>query len=445
MTRLLRGVMSAALLLPPVAVSPANATAELAGKAKFTVTTTATNVAARSDRRPVAGGVHDRRVGKTFVSWAGRYEDSHVQTYDHRRSTWSAPNRIADGDADAHNYPTMVQARDGHLLIFRGMHNVELRMSRSPEPHSADGVWEETLISKNAATYPMPFVTRDGTIYVFYRETSGDLDPTVPTDTRPMLYVVSKDNGKTWKTSTELTGDPFAIGSTARADNMNEIYIGQLRLEDSGRVRIAYTLAGGGFEGHKHDRYHRNVYYTWFDPRTLHFHSASGRDLGTQIDDADQETHLKVAETPLTLPNNVKSPDYIQQVGTTLGRPFVLWFTGDPGNGPLRNHLSTWNGRTWDTREVARGLRTREVEPVDPLTWRVYATEDGKPNVNTYLVRWGRTWEAEAVIPTAKPVQRVEVVQNFRDPARAIFSGASSQRDVSIADGDISVAGLSRR
>lgn len=445
MTRLLRGVMSAVLLLPLVAVPSANATADVQGKAKFTVTTTATNVAARSDRRPVAGGVYDKKAGKTFISWAGQYEDSYVQAYDHRKSTWSTPNRVADGDSDAHNYPTMVQAKDGHLLIFRGMHNIELRMSRSPQPNSVDGVWEETLISKNAATYPMPFVTRDGTIYVFYRETTRDLDKVTPTDTRPMLYVVSKDNGKTWKTSTELTGDRFAIGSTSRADNMNEIYIGQLRLEDNGRVRIVYTLAGGGTEGHLHDRYHRNIYYTWFDPKNRHFYSASGKDLGTQIDDADQETHLKVAETPLTLPNAVKSPDYIQQVGTTLGKPFLLWFMGDEAKGPLRNYLSTWNGRNWETKEVARGLRTREIEEVDLFTWRVYATEDGKPNVNTYLVRFGRFWSPESVIPTAKPVQRVEIVENFRDPARAIFSGASSARDVAIADGDIYVAGVSRR
>jgi hypothetical protein len=132
-------------------------------------------------------------------------------------------------------------------------------------------------------------------------------------------------------------------------------------------------------------------------------------------------------------------------VGTTLGKPFLLWFMGDPDKGPLRNYMSTWNGRSWETKEVARGLRTREMEPIDPFTWRVYATEDGKPNVNTFLVRFGRTWTPETVIPTAKPVQRVEVVQNFRDPARAILSGASSQRDVAIADGDISVAGLSRK
>ena len=443
MSRLVRGLVPALLLLPFVIAAPADATP---GTAKFSTTTVATSVAARSDRRPVAGGLYDGKARQTFISWAGKYEDNYVQAYDHRTAKWSAPVRVGDGDSDSHNYPTMIQAPDGHLLVFRGMHNVELRMSRSPQAHSAEGVWEETLVSKNAATYPMPFVTRDGTIFVFYRETSRDIKiPGAQVDDRPMLYMVSKDSGKTWKSSKEITGDNWAIGSTLRPDNMNEIYIGQLRLERNGRVRIVYTLAGGGTEGHLHDRYHRNIYYTWFDPRNLHFYSVTGRDLGTQIDDADQENYLKVAETPLTLPNGVKSPDYIQLVGTTLGqRPFLLWFTGDDAKGPLHNYMSTWNGRAWETREVARGLRTRDMEQLDPFTWRVYATEDGKPNVNTYLVKCGK-WTPESVIPTAKPVQRVEIIDNFRDPVRALFSGASSDRDVAVADGDITVAGFSRR
>jgi hypothetical protein len=85
------------------------------------------------------------------------------------------------------------------------------------------------------------------------------------------------------------------------------------------------------------------------------------------------------------------------------------------------------------------------MERLNPVTWRVYATEDGKPNVNTYLVRLGRTWDAETVIPTAKPVQRIELIEDFRDPVRVLLSGASSARDVAIADGDISVAGVKRR
>jgi hypothetical protein len=442
MFRLMR-LMAPPLLLLSVLPAPAHATPERT--AGFTTTTTATSVAARSDRRPVAGGLYDAVAKKTFVSWAGQYEDNYAQSFDHRANAWSTPVKYADGDSDSHNYPTLVQAEDGHLLSFRGRHNVELVLNRAPQPHSSEGVWSERVISKDAATYPMPFVTADGTIFVFFRETSHDLDKTIPTDTRPMQYVVSKDDGLTWKTSQELTGNPFALGSTDRADNMNETYFGQLRQEPDGRIRIVYTLAGGGPEGHLHDRYHRNIYYTWFNPRNLHFYSASGRDLGTQVDDVDQEAHLKVAETPLTLPNGVKSPDYIQLVGTTLGQPFLLWFSGDEAKGPLRNYLSWWNGFRWQTKEVARGLRVREMEPLGLATWRVYATEDGKPNVNTYKVVLGRTWEAEAVIPTAKPVQRIELIKDFRDPVRVLLSGASSARDVAIADGDISVAGIKRR
>jgi putative BNR repeat neuraminidase len=442
MFRLMR-LMAPPLLLLTVLPAPAHATPERT--AEFTTTTTATSVAARSDRRPVAGGLYDAVAKKTFVSWAGQFEDNYAQSFDHRTNAWSTPVKYADGDSDSHNYPTLVQAKDGHLLSFRGRHNVELVLNRSPEAHSSEGTWSERVISKDAATYPMPFVLADGTIFVFFRETSHDLVPAIPTDTRPMQYVVSKDDGRTWKTSQELTGDKFALGSDTRTDNMNETYFGQIRQEPDGRVRIVYTLAGGGPEGHLHDRYHRNIYYTWFNPKNLHFYSASGHDLGTQVDDADQEKYLKVVETPLTLPNAVKSPDYIQLVGTTLGQPFLLWFSGDEAKGPLHNYLSWWNGFKWQTKEVARGLRVREMEPLNFATWRVYATEDGKPNVNTYKVTLGRTWDAETVIPTAKPVQRIELIKDFRDPVRVLLSGASSAREVAVADGDISVAGIKRR
>ncbi|WP_020667060.1 hypothetical protein [Amycolatopsis nigrescens] len=48
------------------------------------------------------------------------------------------------------------------------------------------------------------------------------------------------------------------------------------------------------------------------------------------------------------------------------------------------------------------------------------------------------------MIRTPKPVQRVEVITGFRDPARILATGAASDRDVSVADGDIYVAGMSR-
>ena len=437
------------LALPLSLLTTTNpAAADPQAAATFTVATPATTVAARTDRRPMAGGVYDRVARKTFISWAGKNEDSYVQEYDHARRTWSSPVFVGDGDADAHNYPTMVQANNGKLLIFRGMHNVELVVSESPRPRSTAGTWTHRVIPQGiAASYPMPFKAANGDIYVFYRRTDDTIDPNAPVDQRPMLYVRSRDHGRTWSNSTQLTGAPYAVGSTGRPDNMDEVYFGQMRYEParfgrSERVHIVWTLAGGGTEGERHDRYHRNIHYAYFQPSNRHFYSASGLDLGVQIDNADIEGPTKVVQTLLELPAGIKSPDYIQQVGWQAnGRPFVLYFTAD-ATGRFHNVAGHWNGRRWMIREVTTGLRTREIEPVAG-GWRVYGTVDLQPDIHTALLSDAGRWTPGVTIPTAKPVQRIELITGFRDPARLLVTGASSGRDVSIADGDIHVVGAS--
>jgi len=450
-------LLAAALAVTLAAPAPALAstgTGAAADEPQMTVMTAATAVAARTDRRPVAGGLYDRRVDKTFVTWGGQNEDNHIQAYDHRTGAWSAPVKIGNGEGDSHNYPTIVQAADGHLLVFRSLHNAELVVVRSAQPHSIEGAWTEQLIPEGkGATYPMPFTMANGDIYVFIRETVRDLDPTYPTDFRPMKYVRSTDNGLTWRNSAQLTGEKWVVAPDNRTDNMNEIYIGQMRYEPGSRSRserlhIVYTLAGGGPEGHLHDRYHRNIYYTYFTPRDLRFHAPDGRDLGTKIDDAEQERHLRVAETPLqtVFP---RSPDYIQLVGLLGdGRPFVIWMRYD-ATGMLHDHVAAWTGRGWRPVEVATGVRVRDMEPVDRHTWRIYATREGTTSgIGTYTLdtdHAGLAWQAGPVIETPRAVQRIEVIGHYRDPARLLASGASSAREVTIADGDIYVAGFPPR
>ena len=439
--RLIPLVVSVLTLTTVLTTAPAQAGPPGRG---FTVMTAADTVASRTDRRPDAGGVYDAVAHRTFISWSGQAADTYVQAYDHQQKTWTTPKRIAGGESDSHNYPTLIEAADGHLLVIRGMHNTRTVISRAPLAHSIDGTWTDTEIPEgDAASYPMPVKTREGTLFVFYRETTEQVVPGAATDFRPMKYLVSKDNGKTWTNSVELTGKPWAVGSQGRADHMDEIYVGQLRYQpETGRIQFGYTLAGGGPTQHKHDVYHRNVYYASFSTENLHFYSAAGRDLGTQVDDPEQEQYLKVLETPIELPANIKSPDYILQVGSQLGgKPFVTWFRFDTAGTP-HDFAGAWNGRTWDIREVATGLRLREIEPLGLGVWRVYATRDNEPDIETYLLIGGRSWRPEGVITTSKPVQRVEVIADFRDPARILATGASTARDVAVADGDIYVAGL---
>jgi len=441
-------VAGGALAATPLATARANVRSN-AAPASFALMTPAQTVAARTDRRPVAGAVHDPAAGKTFIAWGGQYENGFVQAYDHRTRTWSAPAQVTAGENDSHNYPTILQAADGHVLIVVGMHNEGTMVARSPRPHSIDGTWDVRTVAEGAAaSYPMPFRTRSGEIFVFFRETTETIDPSVPSDTRPMLYLRSRDHGRTWQRSSALTGAPYALGSTDRADHLNEIYIGQLRHDPGGhgrpeRVHLVWTLAGGGPAQHLHDWFHKDIYYASFDPRTLHFHAPGGRDLGVQLTDAEQEGACQVALTPLARPAAQKSPDYIQLVGTVGdSRPFVVWSTADDA-GLWHVFAAHWTG-TWHTAEIASGLRCREMERVSRDVWRVYTTRDGQPGVATYLLRPGRGWRAEATIPTAKPVQRIELVTGFRDPARVLITGASSAREVSVADGDVQVAGLSR-
>jgi len=449
----LLAALALALASVPAAGLPAAAeTVPLGDKEPpaMSVMTPATGVAARTDRRPVAGGIYDPAAETTFITWAGQAEDNYIQAYDHRTGVWSAPVKVGDGDADSHNYPTIVQAPDGHLLVFRGMHNRELVMARSPAAHSIEGVWTEQVIAEgDGATYPMPFVSADGSIFVFVRETTRDLDHVTPTDTRPMKYVRSTDGGLTWQNTLQLTGSKYAIAPTGRADNMNEIYIGQLRLEPATagrpeRVHIVYTLAGGGPEGHLHDRYHRNIYYASFTPGDLRFHSATGADLGFSIDDADQETQLKVAQTELQQPNP-RTPDYICLVGHARnGRPFVVWMEIDV-DGVLHDHTATWTGEGWAAHEIATGVRVRDMEEVGPQTWRVYATPE--TGIDTYLLRGGTPdadwlWRYETSIAIPRAVGRIEVIGGYRDPARILATGSSSGREVDVYyDGDIYVAG----
>jgi hypothetical protein len=121
-----------------------------------------------------------------------------VKEYDHTKAKWSE-DKVAGIPAitDKHNYPGMLQGKDGRIYIFYGCHNSTLRMTVSPKAGTIEGLWEDRSIdSAERASYPAPIITEEGSFYVFYRDTRK---LNKHDDDRPYQYVKSTDGGKTWR------------------------------------------------------------------------------------------------------------------------------------------------------------------------------------------------------------------------------------------------------
>ena len=308
--------------------------------------------AVRSARRPTTGGLYIPETQQTVISWMGEEGHPYVAAYDHTRGTWSAPTRVGTNpDPDYHNYPVLAETADGHLLAAYGAHDSPLKVARSEKPGTIEGDWTSTTVAAApASSYPFPFRAADGRIFIFYRETLDRIDSQYLDDDRPLRYVVSADNGLTWRNSNELTDDFFALGSVDRVDNMDEIYVGQVRyLPATGtrreRVLISWTIAGGGPDDNKHDRYHRNMYVSYFRPYDLHFESVAGKDLGTQLTNDEMEGDCKVLDTgePRFAMDSddfdTHDVDYVSVVDERAdGKPVVMFtmFDGQEPDHPLR-------------------------------------------------------------------------------------------------------------
>jgi hypothetical protein len=387
------------------------ALASPAAAPRFGVMTAASGVTGVDDRRPVGGGVYDASVNTTFVSWSGSNVDNYVQAYN--GTSWSKPVKVGAGDGDPHNYPTMVEANDGHLLVFRGLHNTQLMESRSANARSVSGTWNDHQVPEGqAATYPMPVKADNGDIFVFYRQTDNTLNSSAPVDERPMEYVRSTDNGATWTSSKTLTGQPYILGSTTRSDDMNEVYVGQIRHEENPeRFSFVWTLAGGGPGNHQHDLFHKNLYYAYFTPSDRHFHNAAGTDLGPALTNGDYPSCL-VLDTGAPVDKN---PGYFSLAGTFGdGTPVVVYTLADG------NHAAHWTGSSWHNVKLG-GDHFLDMEPADATHFRVFANSGS--TIVTYLLSETPSWTQETSFSAPGSVLHGVLIAGYRDPLRILLTG----------------------
>jgi len=297
-------------------------------------------------RRPMATGVYDATAEKLYVCWSGPAMRPQVAVFDQQSRKIIAVRdlEIPNSSSDDHDYPHIIQSSDGRLHVFYSRHNRSLFQVTAPEPHSINGQWTTREIgSRLQATYPMPISSSSGALYVFYRVTKE------PTDYRPLAYVRSTDNGKTWSKPIPAIDH----GKTRRTDHLDEIYVGAFtHARTANRLgelfQCTWTLAGGGPKQHKHNVYHKNMYHAYFRPSDGHWLSAAGSDLGTLIDDSIAEKHCKVFDSgAIHGMKKVREPQDVGYISKALsasdGHPVVVFFDGKR----RAIAIGRWTGTQW--------------------------------------------------------------------------------------------------
>lgn len=391
----------------------------------------------RTLKRPVAGGLYDEEVNKTFVAWLGASSNSYVQAFDHASATWTAPKLVGQvtrsqyfEGADSHNYPLLIQADDGHLLLFYAEHSSELRLARSNEAHSLDAWTDRVIFEGFTASYPIPLKTNRGDIYVFFRESSFFIDSELNLDDRPMQYILSTDNGKTWKSSQAITNERIALGSWDRTDNLDEIYMSQARYQprmglSHERIHLTWTLAGGGPEGPRHDRYHKDVYYAYFRPSNKNFYCAGGKNKGKSIDAKEMRDCLVEDTGPLDK-ETPQAVSYIQLVHfTNRANPIVIYELNDKEGSTKRS--ATWSGKSWVYSDIPTEGFILDMEKTGSDEFTFYA---GRGEVLAYTTEnAGKTWTLDHSfsLPENQRVSKLTVIDDYQEPAHFLITEATNQ------------------
>lgn len=374
-----------------------------------------------TDRRPISVGFYDSAVNKTFISWMGSRSNAVVKEYNHTTKTWSADKVVGISPfADSHNYPGLIQSKDGRLIVFYGCHNSFLRISKSPLSNSIEGEWtDRNLTEAPGASYPVPIITKDGTIYCFYRITmrTGSSSP-YPVDYRPLAYIKSIDNGETWSLPIRF------IDNYPRTDNLCEIYNGKISYQPgndsvSERIHVTWTVAGGGPGHHEHGLNRRHVYYAYMNLSNEHYFSIEGVDLGKEINDAEAENFCKVTDTG-TPPGGMQLGYQVSVHFKDNGEPIIIY------RHQIDFRCAYWNGNKWNESTIFESQgEPREIEKIGPNSFRAYHTS-GKKLYIFKTSNGGVTWTQEEMITAPISLARCYVIENYHNDLKFLLTEAIS-------------------
>lgn len=295
--------------------------------------------------------IYDPKSNKSFFFWMGKTGDIYGREYNHETKAWN-PSLSQDSKkimeftrtpADRHNYPSVVIAPNGHVLVLQEDHlgskdGYALMLYTSPTPGSIDGEWSnQTLWTEGQPSYPTA-VSAGDSIYLFMRRK-------VEFIWRVWQFSKSDDHGKTWS-------EPRTIVDTENKepDNLNEIYSTAKKFYDPVNKRIALTwnLAGGK----DHNALNKDLYMACLSTTDHKMYAPTGADLGEKVDLSEmQDPTTKVMVLGTEAQDGEKTGptvDYAHHANYLEdGTFFITYNNMSKKNGKQSLMSSRWTGSDW--------------------------------------------------------------------------------------------------
>jgi len=231
------------------------------------------------------------------------HTSSSIVKYDGTQKKWSAPVLLGGGKKhDPHYYPSLVQDQKGHLHVFYGCHSDPIRYRRSTRPRDISEWDPEELISR-LATYPRPFVLKDGRILVFHRSS-------VKYGYQYRYgYIESTDRGQTWSAFRVLIDD----FSRTRKEWIP--YVGGVYIEEKKSALPVIHIAWSWWDYKRGESGYDDVLYAAFPMGESVWREATGTEHPLPVTYNKIEAILrgrKIAAEDLTLDEQ--------------GNPYILFF-----------------------------------------------------------------------------------------------------------------------